>query len=414
MTASDPVASIGLIVLPAEARRPSASSGPSAYDPPMHVLVVGAGAFGTWTARWLLRRRASVLLVDQYGPGNSLASSGDESRVTRSAHGADAHYPAWQRRALEQWLTLDPSLFVATGVVWLAHGKDGFEADSLTTLQRLGIPAERLETDALRERYPQMRTDDVAWALFEPEAGVLLARRAVAVTARAVADEGGEVRIGLARVEGGSVVVDGRAATFDAVVFAAGPWLPKLLGPVPGLELAVPQQEVIYFATPPGDPRFDAGSLPTWVEYDAAFYGLPSIEGRGAKVAPDWPGPMVDPDTQERRLSDERIDASRAYLRRRLPDLAERPIVEGRVCQYELTPDTHFVIDRHPTMEAAWIVGGGSGHGFKHAPVVGEYVSALVTGADPGDLAPPDDRFTLHPRRAGPALRTAASVPGAG
>ncbi len=377
----------------------------------MHVLVIGAGAFGSWTARWLLRRGASVTLIDQYGAGNSLASSGDESRVTRSAHGADAHYPLWQRRSLQQWLALDPSLFVHTGVVWLAHRDDGFEADSLRTLARLGISAERLEADALRDRYPQMGLADIGWALHEPEAGVLLARRGVATTARAVADAGGDVRIGLAQVSEGAVVVDGEPATADAVVFAAGPWLPKLLGAVPGLELAVPQQEVIYFATPPGDARFDAGSLPTWVEYDAAFYGLPSIEGRGAKVAPDWPGPLVDPDTQERRLSDERVSASREYLRRRLPDLAQRPVAEGRVCQYELTADTHFVIDRHPNFEGGWIVGGGSGHGFKHAPVVGEYVSGLLMGADVTDLAPPDDRFSLHPRRSGPGLRTAAPVP---
>jgi glycine/D-amino acid oxidase-like deaminating enzyme len=256
-----------------------------------------------------------------------------------------------------------------------------------------------------------MRTDDVAWALHEPEAGVLLARRAVAATARAGATDGGEARIGLARVEGDAVLVDGEPATFDAVVFAAGPWLPKLLGPIPGLELSVPQQEVIYLATPPGDRRFEAGSIPTWVEYDAAFYGLPSIEGRGFKVAPDWPGPEVDPDTQERRLSDERIAATRAYLRRRLPDLAERPVAEGRVCQYELTPDTHFIVDRHPSIPDAWIVGGGSGHGFKHGPVVGEYVSALVTGQDPGDLAPPDDRFALQPRSPGAGMRTVAVAP---
>src|SRR5919106_2399717 len=165
MTASGGGASMVLIVAPGLRPRASASSGPRAYDPPMHVLVVGAGAFGSWTARWLLRRGASVTLVDQYGAGNSLASSGDESRVTRSAHGADMHYPVWQRRALEQWLALDRSLFVPTGVVWLAHREDGFEADSLRALERLGIPAERLEPDALHARLPQMRTDDVASAL---------------------------------------------------------------------------------------------------------------------------------------------------------------------------------------------------------------------------------------------------------
>jgi glycine/D-amino acid oxidase-like deaminating enzyme len=226
--------------------------------------------------------------------------------------------------------------------------------------------------------------------------------------------EGGEVRTGLARLEGGELLVDGTRVETDAVVLAAGPWLPKLLGPTPGLELSVPQQEIIYFATPPGDTRFDADAMPTWVEYDAAFYGLPSIEGRGFKVAPDWPGPEVDPDRQERRLSDERVDAAREYLRRRFPDLADQPVAEGRVCQYELTPDTHFILDRHPSMPAAWVVGGGSGHGFKHGPVVGEYLSALVVGdaAAAAELAPPDERFALRHRDPGVGMRTSGAAPG--
>jgi sarcosine oxidase len=379
----------------------------------MQVVVIGAGVFGTWTARWLRRRGASVTLVDQYGPGNSLASSGDESRVTRSAHGSDGHYPAWQRRSLEQWVQLDPGLFVRTGVLWLAQRDDGFEAQSAETLGRLGISVERLTNQEMADRWPQMAVGALAWGFLEPEAGVLLARRAVAATARAFVEEGGRLRMGRASVEGAEVVIGDERLEADAYVFAAGPWLPKLLGPVPGLELSVPQQEVIYFATPPGDARFDAGAMPTWVEYDAAFYGLPSIEGRGFKVAPDWPGPIVDPDRQERRISDERVEASRAYLRRRFPALRDQPVAEGRVCQYELTADTHFVIDRHPSMPAAWIVGGGSGHGFKHGPAVGEYLSALVTGdtTAANDLAPPDERFALRPRVTAVGMRTSGARP---
>jgi len=376
----------------------------------MHVVVIGAGAFGSWTALWLRRRGASVTLVEQYGPGNSLSSSGDESRVTRSAHGADTHYPLWQQRALDHWTNLDPDLFVRTGVLWLARRDDGFEADSSTSLERLVIPCERLKADALRARFPHMQTDDIAWGLYEPEGGVLLARRAVAATARAFVREGGELRIGLARLEGDAVFVEAERLEADAFVFAAGPWLSKLLGSVAGLELSVPQQEVIYFATPPGDDRFDAGNHPTWVEYDAAFYGLPSIEGRGFKVAPDWPGPIVDPDRQERRLSDERVEASRAYLRRRFPTLADQPVAEGRVCQYELTADTHFIIDRHPAFAGGWVVGGGSGHGFKHGPVVGEYLAALVMG-EASDLAPPDERFALRHRAPAPGMRTSGANP---
>jgi glycine/D-amino acid oxidase-like deaminating enzyme len=380
----------------------------------MHVIVIGAGAFGTWTARWLLRRGALVTLVDQYGPGNSLSSSGDESRVTRSAHGADELYPAWQRRSLDQWLSLDPALFVRTGVLWLARRDDGFEADALATLGRLDIPVERLDRDELARRWPQLRSDDLGWALYEPEAGVLMARRAVAAVADAFVGEGGNLLTGRAtRDPDGVLEVDGARPIADAVVFAAGAWLGKLLPDARGLELSVPQQEIIYFATPPGDVSFDAGHVPTWVEYDAAFYGLPSIEGRGFKVAPDWPGPEVDPDRHERRISDERVDASRAYLRRRFPALADRPVAEGRVCQYELTADTHFIIDRvaEHAAQNAWIVGGGSGHGFKHAPAVGEYVSGLITGADVTELAPPDDRFALRTRTAAVGMRTSGASP---
>ncbi len=215
---------------------------------------------------------------------------------------------------------------------------------------------------------------------------------------------------------------DGRQLEADAFVLAAGPWLPRLV-PALGGQIAVTRQEIVFFATPPGDGRFDAGSVPTWVDYDAAFYGLPSIEGRGFKVAPDWPGPIVDPDHEERRLSDERVDAARAFLARRFPALAAQPVAEGRVCQYETTPDTHFVIDRDPRWENAWVVGGGSGHGFKHGPVIGEYLSALVTGEEtpPPRWRRPDERFALRtrtpargcaPRRRGRERRAPASRPG--
>jgi glycine/D-amino acid oxidase-like deaminating enzyme len=387
----------------------------------MRVVVVGAGVFGSWTALWLLRRGASVTLVEQYGPGNPLSSSGDESRVTRSAHGPDDHYPRWQRRALEQWRELDAALVVPAGVTWFAGAADAFETQSLEVLGRLGIPAERLDATQAARLWPQISTDGVAWVLHEPEAAALLARRAVAATVRAFVAEGGELRIGRAGLgPGGELQLDGATEAFDAVVFAAGPWLPKLLGQL-AVDLAVTRQEVVYFATPPGDDRFDAGKHPIWVEYGAAIYGLPSIEHRGFKVAPDEPGPIVDPDTQDRRLTDERVEASRAYLARRFPDLADRPVAEGRVCQYETTPDTHFIIDRLPSLSRpnAWVVGGGSGHGFKHGPVVGEYLSGLITGQPVDDLAALDDRFALRPRMAGLGMRTTAAVtdkraPGAG
>ena len=386
----------------------------------MRVIVIGAGVFGAWTALWLRRRGAQVTLVDAYGPGNSLASSGGETRITRSAHGRDHHYPLWQRRAREHWLDLEKAtgqhLFVPSGVLWFAYREDGFEADSLSTLERLGIPVERWPADQLLLRYPQITGNDLTWALFEPEGGALLARRGVATACAAFATDGGELRIGLARApsradgSGDELhrlrLADGGDLTADAFVFACGPWLPALF---PNLvNLAVTRQEVVFIAPAPGDARLDAANLPTWVDFDRSFYGVGSVEGRGFKLAPDWPGPAVDPDRQDRRLTDPFVDASRQYLRLRFADLAERPVAEGRVCQYEATPDAHFIADTHPEWKNVWIVGGGSGHGFKHGPSMGEHVSGLVmTGTS--EVAPPDGRFRLGARQPGGALRTAAA-----
>ncbi|MGZ6300435.1 MAG: FAD-dependent oxidoreductase [Candidatus Limnocylindria bacterium] len=391
------------------------------------IVVVGAGVMGGWTAFWLRRRGLAVTLVDQYGPGSSLATSGDETRVTRSAHGSDDLYPRWQRLALDQWRLLEEEahvrLVVPTGVVWFVHRDDGFEGVSLATLARLDIPAERLEVAEAARRWPQIAFDGIAWVLHEPEAAVVMARRAMLALADLFVRDGGIVERGrvlpLDETDGAGGrlhrlrVADGRQLSADAFVLAVGPWLPRLLPDVSALQLEITRQELVYFATPPGDGRFDAGVLPTWVDYEGAFYGLPSIEGRGLKVAPDWPGAVVDPDREERRLSDERVAAARDYVRRRFPAMGEQPVAEGRICQYETTPDTHFIIDRHPGWENAWVVGGGSGHGFKHGPSIGEYLSALVIGDEDAavGLAPSDERFGLRPRSSGHGMRTSGAPP---
>ncbi|MDQ6683462.1 MAG: FAD-dependent oxidoreductase [Chloroflexota bacterium] len=391
------------------------------------IVVIGAGVMGTWTAYWLQARGHAVTLVDSYGAGNSLASSGDESRVTRSAHGADRHYPRWQRRALAHWRELEAAagvqLFVPSGVLWFAHTDDGFEAASIGPLRELEIPIERLSAEDVARRWPVISPDDLGWALHEPEAGALLARRGVALTAAAFGGNGGELRIGRVLVPDaadasaerlrGVRLADGSALEADAFVFACGPWLPGLFPQLLGGRISVTRQELVYVAPPPGDARFDAALLPTWVDYDRAFYGIGSIEGRGMKCAPDWPGPPVDPDRQERRVSDATVAAVRGLLRARFPSLAERPVAEGRVCQYESTADTNFIIDRHPVWANAWIVGGGSGHGFKHGPVIGELVAAGITGDEESwrGLAPPDRRFALTDRPTSPPLRTSGIGP---
>jgi len=364
------------------------------------LVVVGAGVIGTWIALTAAERGRRVLLLDAFGPGDPRASSGDESRIIRSSHGTESIYPVWARESRERWIRLGEEtgepVFVQSGVAWLAHRDNGFEADSEATLRSLGIPAERLTPDEAAARWP-VSPDGLAFVLFEPEAGVLRARAGVRAAAQRFEALGGTIE--RRRVLAGE--------RFDAaeVVFAAGPWLPKLFPDVIGSRIRVTRQDVLYLGTPAGDPTFDASLFPAWIDYEDAFYGIPALDGRGAKVAPDDYGAEIDPDQLDRVVDPASIAATRAFLARRFTNLADQPIVETRVCQYESTSDTHFVIDRHPRMEHVWIVGGGSGHGFKHGPRIGRYVVDRLDGVTDAEL---DARFSLtHVRPPSRGMRSA-------
>ena len=391
----------------------------------MRVIVIGAGVMGAWTARWLRRAGHAVTLVDRHGPANTLGSSGDESRITRSSHGPDRHYPIWQRNALDQWQDLEreagEQLFVPSGVVWLANAHQTFEGDSADSLTALGIPFERWTPDELVARVPVMRPDDVPWALFEPEGGALMARAAVAATIAAFEREGGDVVVGrvLPPPSGGEelghvILDDGRQLDGDAFVFAAGPWLPDLFPSIVGPLITTHRQDVMKFAVPAGDAaRYAPGRLPAWIDFEGSFYGFPSFDGESVKACPDWLGPIERPDDSARVAAEATIEGSRAILRRRFPGLAEQPVVKSWTCFYEVTPDAHFIIDRHPGLANAWIAGGGTGHAFKHGPVVGEYLAALVGGdsAAIARLGPPDDRFAIRHRDAHASFRTSGRNP---
>ena len=300
----------------------------------MRVVVVGAGVMGAWTALWLRRAGHGVVLVDRHGPGNRLGSSGDESRITRSSHGPDRHYPVWQRRSLAQWRELEratgETLFVPTGVVWLVSPGETFEEESLASLGALGIPAERWSPDQLAERVPVMNADGVLWALFEPEAGTLMARLAVSATIARFEAEGGTVITGRVEPPGNSGTPasgglervrldDGSSLEGDAFVFAAGPWLPDLFPKLLG-ELIVPhRQDVMHFAVPGGDGRYGPGSMPVWIDFGGSFYGFPSFDGVGLKACPDWLGPEERPDASARVL-----DASESASQRPQNCIKER------------------------------------------------------------------------------------------
>ncbi len=349
------------------------------------VAVIGAGVFGAWTAYKLRQDGASVLLVDAYGPGNSRSSSGGESRMIRMGYGPDEIYSRMAQRSLVLWQELfgeRHNLFVKTGILWLAHDRDPYCEATLATFQRLGINHERLDYDELVRRFPQLSLREATWGLIEPDSGVLLARRAVqavAAQARAIGVDYREEAVaaparGLIRTTSGEEIVANR------YVFACGPWLPKLFPELLGERIHVTRQEVIFFGVPPGDDRYSVGVMPCWIDFNDLVYALPNIEGRGLKLAIDAHGPEFDPDSGQRVVSESGLAAVREYMAQRVPLLADAPVTEMRVCQYENTSNGDFLIDRHPEFENVWIVGGGSGHGFKHGPMVGEYVARMLLG----------------------------------
>lgn len=357
---------------------------------PQHVAVVGAGAFGGWTALHLLRRGARVTLLDCWGPGNSRASSGGETRVIRATYGPDRIYVEMVARALRLWSEAQEQwqkpLLHRSGVLWMAGSKDDYEKASLPLLKEVGVAFETLTAAEAAQRFPQINFDGVAWVIHEPQAGYLMAREACQAVMEAFVREGGEYRqasVQPGAIAGGAMkstrLSDGSNLSADQFVFACGPWLGKLFPDVLGRRIKATRQEVFYFGPPAGDVRLAEGSLPAWIDNgQRLFYGIPANRWRGFKLADDTRGPEVDPTSQERTPTPAALRAAREYLEFRFPAMKGAPLVESRVCQYENSPDTHFILDRHPAAKNVVLLGGGSGHGFKHGPALGEMAAKLV------------------------------------
>lgn len=371
----------------------------------LHVAVIGAGAFGVWTALYLLRSGAHVTLLDAWGPGNSRASSGGETRVIRGTYGPDQPYTKLAVRALELWKAHERrwnrKFFFPTGVLWMAEREDAFERGSLPLLKDAGVPFEELSAKDLGRRWPQINFQGIEWGIHEPQSGYLLARASTQAVVEVFVHEGGEYRqvaVAIEELDSGNwrslKLSDGSQLTADRYVFACGPWLGKMFPKTIGPHLVSTKQDVFFFGTPAGDARFDEASLPVWAEHSGHFmYGIPGNQGRGFKIGDDTRGPEFDPTSGERVVNEERRGAVQRYLAYRFPGMKDAPLLETRVCQYENTPDHNFIIDRHPANQDVWIVGGGSGHGFKHGPAVGEMVTRLVLKDEAADQVYQLSRF---------------------
>jgi glycine/D-amino acid oxidase-like deaminating enzyme len=334
------------------------------------------------------------------GPANSRASSGGESRMTRSIYGRDLVYARMALASLAEWRALSDTaslpLFHPIGFLFLFGRMEDYARSSIEARRELGLPLQTLDRAGLAHRWPQIAFDGVEFGFYESEFGALMARRSVGELVRRFAARDGEYRHGHAvpdPQDGHVVTINGEAHRAGAIVYACGPWLPKMFPDILGERIFVTRQEIAFMAPPNGDARFEAHALPGWADFNGGdmYYGFPNLEGRGFKIAHDTHGAPFDPDAGDRSMSAAGAALVRAFAARRFPALADRPFTEFRVCQYENSSNGDFLIDRHPTLNGAFLLGAGSGHGFKHGPEVGRLMADLVLGR----AAAPDPRFAL-------------------
>ena len=362
-------------------------------------LIVGAGIFGASLAHRLSGDGWEVTLVDRDEPAGVRSTSGAHTRIIRCIHGPDAWHAQMARRARGLWREIEAQsgaeLMVECGVAWLAHREDGWEAQGERVLRELGIPVERLDLDAVAALFPSFDPAGLSFAVYEPEGGALRAKRAVETLVALAIENGARLVRAAAVPHGDAALVDGREMRADHIVWACGPWLGRLFP-----EHARIRVDRVEYATFDAGPSWDGTQrVPAWADVEADVYGIPSLDGAGFKLAPGGPPEPYDPDDEGRELTAAVEASAREYLERRFPAIATAPRSGGRVCQYEMTADEEFLIAPHPEHEHVWLLGGGSGHGFKHGPALAELVRDLLTGAQE-----PLARHGLGERGAGPAL----------
>ncbi len=410
----------GLIALPhsqAEAEAPAIITNAA------NVVVIGAGAFGGWSAFYLRRLGASVALVDAYGPGNSRATSGDETRGIRSSYGANETWVLMAKEALKRWKQWDEEfakplkqeMFFTTGDIILRASEDGMIRNARATWDKHGFKSETLTQAEVRYRFPQIRVDSINVGLFEPDAGVARARRSTQVVAEQFQKMGGRITIGrasLGKRDGRRLeeiaLEPGSPMKGDVFVFACGPWLPKVFPDVMGPRMRTPIGTVQYFGTPPGDLRFTYPNCPSWNVPGVTGWGPLPIDSRGFRVRGGGGGGGIrqafdtDPDLSS-RWYDAR-ESGRSTLQQYFPDLARQPLLETRACHYETGNGGNFLVDKHPDFDNVWITGCGNSEGFKMGPVLGEYIAKRVLGKPTDAKLDTQFKLSTQPLTAPPSL----------
>lgn len=385
------------------AKKPFSQKSFPVFSTGSHIAVVGAGAFGGWTALHLLRQGFKVTLIDAWGAANSRSSSADETRVIRSTYGANETYFDLNVRALELWKEnekrFSKKLFFNTGVLWFCYEENTpLVDDSIPFAKKHNMMYELLSASQLSKRYPFVHTTDVHHAYFDPFGGYLKAREATQAVLHAFIEEGGtfiQAHVAPEKLNHRTHSIQlstGENVKASAFIFACGSWLGKLFPEILGKTITCSKQEVYYFGVPHHQLK-SYENFPVWIDVDGKdfYYGIPGNDNRGFKVGVDRKGEVFDPSTGDHILNRTVLEHARTFLGHRFPALKDAPLLENRVCPYENSPDGNFLFDMHPEANNVFFLGGGSGHGFKHGPALGELVGQVLSGT-----AKVPDIFTHH------------------
>jgi sarcosine oxidase len=352
------------------------------------VIVIGVGGMGSATCFELARRGARVLGLEQFEPGHDRGSSHGQTRVIRTAYYEHPCYVPLVHRSFERWRELEQhtgrKLLTDCGCLNIGRPDSSVVAGVRQSALEHGLRVEELAGTEMRRRYPSMCFGDEYCGVLEHEAGFLFVEECVRAHCDAARSLGAEIQTQVV-VRNWTVTSDGvdvmsERGRFhaDRLVVTAGPWTGQLLQAW-GKPLTLMRQTMLWFGTS-DDSLFRRDVFPIYLAEvpEGYFYGLPVIDAAGHKVARHYGAPELrNPSDVKREIVLEDEQPVRAFLHRYLPDVSG-PLNRGQVCTYTLTPDRHFILDRHPEHENVAIAAGFSGHGFKFAPVVGEIMADLV------------------------------------
>ncbi|MEO7964835.1 MAG: N-methyl-L-tryptophan oxidase, partial [Gemmatimonadaceae bacterium] len=355
------------------------------------VAILGLGAMGSTAARFLSRRGRSVIAFDSHMPPHDLGSSHGRTRMIREAYFEHPVYVHMVRRAYELWRDMEHesggrTFFRRTGGLMIGPEAGTLFQGTLRSAVENRIPHEVLSSGKLHRRFPALAPLDDMMAVFETRAGILYPDQIIAANLEFAKRRGADLHTGEGVVawEPTADGVDVRTArgTYRAkqLVISVGSRAPELLHDL-SLPLQV-ERQVSHWMEPSRFPEYfapDRMPVSLWeLPSGGSFYTIPDL-GEGMKVGLHHGGTVTTPDAISRTVTHSEDSAVFDLLRRFVP-FGKGEILDRAVCMYTNTPDRHFVIDRHPRHEAVIVVSACSGHGFKFAPAIAEWVADVVEG----------------------------------